>query len=62
MPAQRRGPFVGIDLGNSAAPDELTICKFRHLIKDERLSQTMLTAINDHLKYKGIRIYAFIAS
>ncbi len=25
--------FVGIDLGNEAAPDETTICKFRHLIE-----------------------------
>ncbi len=24
--------FVGIDLGNEAAPDETTICKFHHLI------------------------------
>ena len=36
--------FVGIDLGNAAAPDETTICKFRHLIEAKGLSKMMLTA------------------
>ena len=48
--------FVGIDLGNEAAPDETTICKFRHLIEAKGLSKMMLTAVNDHLKSKGIKI------
>ena len=47
---------VGIDLGNEAAPDETTICKFRHLIETKGLSKMMLTAFNDHLKSKGIKI------
>src|ERR1700728_5014029 len=29
--------FVGIDLGREPAPDETTICKFRHLIESQRL-------------------------
>lgn len=48
--------FVGIDLGSEAAPDETTICKFRHLIEEKGLGKTMLTAVNDHLKSKGIKI------
>ena len=48
--------FVGIDLGSEAAPDETTICKFRHLIEEKGLGKTMLTAVNDHLKSKGITI------
>jgi len=48
--------FAGIDLGNEAAPDETTICKFRHLIENNGLSKMMLTAVNDHLKSKGIKI------
>ena len=48
--------LVGIDLGNEAAPDETTICKFRHLIEAKGLSKMMLTAVNDHLKSKGIKI------
>ena len=47
---------VGIDLGNEAAPDETTICKFRHLIEAKGLSKMMLTAVNDNLKSKGIKI------
>ena len=48
--------FVGIELGNEAAPDETTICKFRHLIENNGLGKMMLTAVNDHLKSKGIKI------
>ena len=43
-------------LRNEAAPDETTICKFRHLIEAKGLSKIMLTAVNDHLKSKGIKI------
>jgi IS5 family transposase len=38
--------FVGIDLGNEAAPDETTIFKFRHLIDAKGLSKLMLTAVS----------------
>ena len=34
--------FVGIDLGREAAPDETTICKFRHLIEEKGLGKVML--------------------
>ncbi len=36
--------FVSIGLGNEAAPDETTICRFRHLIESKGLSKMMLTA------------------
>jgi IS5 family transposase len=39
---------AGIDHGNEAAPDETTICKFRHLIENNGLSKMMLTAANVH--------------
>ena len=48
--------FVGIDLGHEAAPDETTICKFRHLIEANRLSQVMLATVNRHLEANGIKI------
>jgi IS5 family transposase len=38
------------------ALDETTICKFRHLIEAKGLSKMMLTAVNDHLESKGIKI------
>jgi IS5 family transposase len=48
--------FVGIDLGREAAPDETTICKFRHLIEEKGLGKLMLAAVNHHLKANGIKI------
>jgi IS5 family transposase len=40
--------FAAIDLGNEAAPDETTICKFRHVLENNGLSKMMLTAVNMH--------------
>jgi IS5 family transposase len=48
--------FAGIDLGREAAPDETTICKFRHLIEAHGLGEEMFRAVNDHLQAKGIKI------
>jgi IS5 family transposase len=52
--AMRR--FVGLDLGQEAAPDEKTVCKFRHLLERNGLGQTLLTAINRYLHENGIKI------
>src|SRR3979411_1482830 len=48
--------FVGVDLGVAAAPDETTICRFRHLLEKHELGGQMLEAENVHLETKGIRI------
>jgi transposase, IS5 family len=48
--------FVSVDLGREAAPDETTICKFRHLIEDSGLGKVMLATVNDHLKANGIKV------
>ena len=48
--------FVGIDLGVEGAPDETTVCKFRHLLERNKLGKTLLTAVNDHLGRSGIKI------
>ncbi len=32
--------FVGIDLGEEPAPDETTVCKFRHLLEEHRQDHT----------------------
>jgi IS5 family transposase len=53
-PALRR--FAGVDLGRAAAPDETTICKFRHLLEEHDLGGAMLDAVNLHLEAGGIRI------
>lgn len=48
--------FVGVDLGAAPAPDETTICRFRHLLEEHDLCGMMLDAVNVHLEAKGIRI------
>jgi IS5 family transposase len=48
--------FVGIDLGIEGAPDETTVCKFRHLLERHKLGKVLLTAVNDHLRRGGIKI------
>ena len=48
--------FVGIDLGREPAPDETTICKFRHLIEAQGLGEKLFAAVNEHLSAKGIKI------
>ncbi len=48
--------FVGIDLGVEGAPDETTVCKFRHLLERNKLGKTLLKAVNDHLRRSGIKI------
>ena len=48
--------FAGIDLGSEAAPDETTICKFRHLLEKHRLGKKLLAAVNEYLRLHGIKI------
>jgi len=48
--------FVGIDLGREPAPDETTVCKFRHLLERHGLGRRMLTAVNGHLERHGLKI------
>jgi transposase, IS5 family len=52
--AMRR--FAGIDLGQEAAPDETTICKFRHLLERHKLGKPLLATVNAHLHRQGIKI------
>ena len=48
--------FVGIDLGREAAPDETTVCKFRHLLEQHKLGKKLLVAVNEYLRLHGIKI------
>jgi len=48
--------FVGIDLRVEGAPDETTVCKFRHLLERNKLGNVVLKAVNDHLHRSGIKI------
>ena len=48
--------FAGIDLGQEGAPDETTVCKFRHLLEREKLGKKLLATVNAYLARNGIRI------
>jgi transposase, IS5 family len=48
--------FVGIDLGREAAPDETTICKFRHLLEAHSLGGALFATINAHLQQSGLKV------
>ena len=52
--AMRR--FVGIDLGREPAPDETTVCKFRHLIERHGLAEKMFASVNRYLAERGLRV------
>jgi transposase, IS5 family len=48
--------FVAVDLGAAPAPDETSVCRFRHLLEKHELGGAMLDAVNHHLDSKDIRI------
>jgi len=48
--------FVGVDLGRAPAPDQTSVCRFRHLLETHDLGGAVLDAVNYHLASKGIRI------
>lgn len=52
--AMRR--FVGIDLGREPAPDETTICKFRHLLEAHNLGDQLFVLINKYLQENGLKV------
>jgi IS5 family transposase len=52
--AMRR--FVGIDLGRESAPDETTVCKFRHLLERNGLANKLFSAVKDHLNEHGMKL------
>jgi IS5 family transposase len=54
--AMRR--FVGIDLGREPAPDETTICKFRHLLEAHNLGDRLFELINAYLQENGLKVNA----
>ena len=52
--AMRR--FVGIDLGREPAPDETTVCKFRHLLEAHNLGDQLFALINAYLQENGLKV------
>jgi IS5 family transposase len=52
--AMRR--FAGIDLGREPAPDETTICKFRHLLEAHNLGDQLFGLIAQYLDENGLKV------
>ena len=52
--AMRR--FAGVDLGQGPAPDETTICRFRHLLERHNLGEAIFQYVLDHLDAHGIKV------
>ena len=48
--------FVDIDLGCEPAPDETTVCKFRHLLEKHGLAEQLFKAVNQHLHDHGMTL------
>ena len=46
--------FVGVDLAREAAPDATTLLKFRRLLEEKELTDSIFNAINAHLAEKGL--------
>ena len=48
--------FVGIDLGREPAPDETTVCKFRHLLERHGLGAKIFARLNGYLESRGVKL------
>lgn len=48
--------FVGIDLGEEPAPDETTVCKFRHLLEQHELTEKLFLTVNHYLSLNGMKV------
>lgn len=48
--------FAGVDLGAEPAPDETTICRFRHLIEAHDLGAALFEEVLADLEAKGMKV------
>lgn len=48
--------FVGIDLGREPAPDETTMCRFRHLLETHDLGARIFEEVHRHLESNGLKV------
>jgi IS5 family transposase len=49
--------FVGIDLGAEPAPDETTVCRFRHLLETYDLGRRLFEEVHRHLESNGLKVF-----
>ena len=48
--------FAGIGLGREPAPDETTICRFRHLLEANDLGRRLFEEVHRHLEASGLKV------
>ena len=48
--------FIGIDLGREPAPDETTVCRFRHLLEAHALGRALFEQVHRHLEAQGLKV------
>ena len=48
--------FAGIDLGREPAPDETTMCRFRHLLERHDLGRRLFAEVQRHLAGQGLKV------
>jgi IS5 family transposase len=48
--------FAGVDLGQKPAPDETTVCNFRHLLEKHDLGKKLFEQVGRHLQAKGMKV------
>ena len=48
--------FAGIYLGQEPAPDEITVCKFRHLLERHGLPERILAQVNEYLATRSLKV------
>ena len=48
--------FAGVDLGREGAPDETTVCKFRHLLEEHKLGKRIFEEVGRHLHTQGLKV------
>jgi len=48
--------FAGIDLASEPAPDETTVCKFRHLLERNRLGTKLFQEVGRYLQERGMKV------
>lgn len=52
---ERVVPWGELDLGREPAPDETTVCEFRHLLEAHHLGDRLFTAVGEHLARQGLK-------
>ena len=48
--------LVRIDIGREAAPDETTICRFRHLMEHSNRGDQLFHLVNQYLQENGLKL------